>query len=221
MKVVSVSTLNVSRLAACSVACAASLMLAACASNGGGSGVAPPAAPASASPAGSEPAPAEAPRAAASSPSAGADAVAKAVTSPLSDLNLVNAPIPPVLRSALKAPYAPPGDAGCETLAADVRALDEVLGADLDTPPSPHNPGLVERGTKEVGNAAVGAIKSAAEGLVPFRSWVRKLSGAERYSKEVAAAIAAGTVRRAYLKGLGESRGCDAPASPLRSERAG
>ncbi|MEK8030226.1 hypothetical protein AACH06_05265 [Ideonella sp. DXS29W] len=212
---------NVFRVAAGLVGCAASLMLGACASNGGGSGTAAPASHATATTSGSEPASAEAPRAAASSASAGADAVAKAVTSPLSDLNLVNAPIPPVLRSALKAPYAAPAEAGCDALAANVRALDEVLGADLDTPPSPNNPGLVERGSKEVGNAAVGAIKSAAEGLVPFRSWVRKLSGAERYSKEVAAAIAAGTVRRAYLKGLGESRGCDAPASPLRSERAG
>jgi hypothetical protein len=55
---------------------------------------------------------------------------------------------------------------------------------------------------------------------VPFRGWVRKLSGAERYSKEVAAAIAAGTVRRAYLKGLGEAKGCAAPAAPSRRPEA-
>ena len=41
-----------------------------------------------------------------------------------------------------------------------------------------------------------------------------KLSGAERYSREVAAAIAAGTIRRAYLKGVGASTGCAAPAAP-------
>lgn len=159
----------------------------------------------------------EAPRAATSSSGTpGNDAVTKAVTSPLSDLNLVNAPIPAILRTAAKSPYAVPADVQCDGLVEEVRALDEVLGSDLDTPPSAANPGLVERGAKEVGNAAVGALKSTAEGLVPFRGWVRKLSGAERYSKEVAAAIAAGTVRRAYLKGLGEAKGCASPAAPSR-----
>lgn len=146
--------------------------------------------------------------------------VGNAVTSPLSDLNLVHASIPNALKSAQKSPYAVPVDGSCDTLAAEVRALDEVLGSDLDTPATPGNPSLVERGSKEVGNAAAGALKSAAEGLVPFRGWVRKLSGAERYSKEVAAAIAAGTVRRAYLKGLGEARHCAAPAAPAHAEPA-
>ena len=163
----------------------------------------------------------DAPRAApGQSGSPGSDAVAQAVTSPLSDLNLVHAPIPPVLRTAAKSPYAVPADNACEALVEEVKALDEVLGTDLDAPASASNPGLVERGAKEVGNAAVGALKNTAEGLVPFRGWVRKLSGAERYSKEVAAAIAAGTVRRAYLKGLGEGRGCPAPAAPSRRPEA-
>ena len=151
-------------------------------------------------------------------PGAAENAVGQAVTTPLSDFNLVQAPIPAVLKEAHKAPYAQPLDTSCEQLAKQVQALDEVLGTDLDVPPTPSNPGLVERGSKEVGNAAAGALKSAAEGIVPFRGWVRKLSGAERYSKEVAGAIAAGTVRRAYLKGLGEARGCVAPAAPQHPE---
>jgi hypothetical protein len=49
-----------------------------------------------------------------------------------------------------------------------------------------------------IGDGVVaGAVQKAAEGVVPFRGWVRKLAGAERYSRQVAAAIAAGTVRRA------------------------
>lgn len=151
-------------------------------------------------------------------PGAAEAAVGQAVTSPLSDLNLVQAPIPQVLKAAQKAPYAMPADAHCDSLAAQVRAFDEVLGADLDSPPPPGDPGLVERGSREAGTAAAGALKSAAEGIVPFRGWVRKLTGAERYSKEVAGAIAAGTVRRAYLKGLGEARGCAAPAAPIHPE---
>lgn len=47
-----------------------------------------------------------------------------------------------------------------------------------------------------------------------MRSWVRKLTGAEKYAREVEASIAAGTIRRSYLKGLGQAAGCEAPAAP-------
>lgn len=136
--------------------------------------------------------------------------LAAAATTPLNDLNLVRGEIPAVLVAAQKAPYGVPADRGCAALAADVQALDAVLGADLDTPATAANPSLIDRG----GDAAVGAFRNTAEGIIPFRGWVRKLSGAEKYSREVAAAIAAGTVRRAYLKGLGVAAGCAAPAAP-------
>lgn len=140
----------------------------------------------------------------------------QAATTPLSDLNLVRAEIPPVLVAAQKAPYALPSDSSCVGLASAVEALDAVLGADLDTPPTASNPGLIERGTGAAGTVAADALRGAAEGVVPFRSWVRKLSGAERYSRAVAAAIAAGTVRRSFLKGLGQAAGCAVPAAPRR-----
>jgi hypothetical protein len=144
----------------------------------------------------------------------GSKGVTDAATTPLSDLNLVKAEIPPVLAEALKAPYRPPAAPGCEAIAAEVSQLEVVLGADLDVPPSPHRPSLIERGSSAAGEAAVGALRGAAEGVIPFRGWVRRLSGAERYSREVAAAIAAGAVRRSYLKGVGQARGCAAPAAP-------
>ena len=147
--------------------------------------------------------------------------VTDAATAPLSDLNLVKAPIPAVLADAQKHPYAAPVDTGCSALATAVRSLDEVLGADLDAAPSAANPGLIERGGTAIGDAAVGALRSTAEGLVPYRGWIRKLTGAERYSKEVAGAIAAGTVRRAFLKGISAARGCTAvaAASPASAPR--
>jgi hypothetical protein len=83
-----------------------------------------------------------------------------------------------------------------------------VLGPDLDAPVSEANKGLVERGIEGAGGAAAGALQRTAEGVVPFRGWVRKLTGAERYSKRVAAAIAAGTVRRGFLKGLAAAQKC-------------
>jgi hypothetical protein len=130
--------------------------------------------------------------------------VSGAVQTPFNDLNLVSAPIPESLARAQQAPYGMPSDSSCTGLAQDIRALDADLGPDLDAPASESNPGLIERG----GSAVAGAVQKTAEGIVPFRGWVRKLSGAERYSRKVAAAIAAGTVRRAYLKGMSQAKGC-------------
>jgi hypothetical protein len=131
-----------------------------------------------------------------------------AVTTPLTDLNLVNAPIPEALVAAQRAPYALPADADCKALALDIKALDEVLGADLDAPQSDANRSLLERGTDATSGAAVGALQRTAEGVIPFRGWVRKLSGAERYSSRVVAAITAGGIRRGFLKGMRASKGC-------------
>lgn len=152
--------------------------------------------------------------------------ILEAATTPLADLNIVRAEIPATLVAALRAPYARPADATCAGIAAEIRALDAVLGADLDTPVTPINPNLIphtldamvqqgtEFATESAMGAAVGAVRGAAASIVPYRSWVRKLSGAERYSKEVAAAIAAGGVRRSYLKGYGQASGCGMPAAP-------
>jgi hypothetical protein len=137
------------------------------------------------------------------------DKVASAATTPLSDLNVVRADIPPVLQAAVAAPYAQPADASCTGLAASVRALDEVLGPDLDAPATGNNPGLLDRGE----DAATGALQRTAEGVIPFRGWVRKLSGAERYARHVSAAITAGGVRRGFLRGLAAAKGCPAPVS--------
>jgi hypothetical protein len=73
-------------------------------------------------------------------------------------------------------------------------APSSVNGTDLQSKANAEsNPGLIDR----VSDAAGNALKGAAESEIPFRGPVRKLSGAERYSKVVAAAIAAGTTRRA------------------------
>lgn len=145
----------------------------------------------------------------------GADTrLTQAAVAPLSDLNLVQDKIPPLLQAAQKAPYALPADRSCQALAADIQALDAALGADLDAPRSEDDPSLLDQGTGAAGDAAIGAVRSTTEGVIPFRGWVRKLTGAERHARAISAAIAAGMVRRAYLKGLGQAAGCQAPAAP-------
>jgi hypothetical protein len=138
-----------------------------------------------------------------------------AVVAPLTDLNLVRAGIPAVLAQAQQAPYAVPAEVSCATLGAQVEALDAALGPDLDATANAVPATLVERGTEAASDAVIGAVRSTTEGVIPFRGWVRKLSGAERHAKDVAAAIAAGTIRRAYLKGIAQAGGCPPPAAPL------
>lgn len=141
-------------------------------------------------------------------------ALQDAATTPLADLNLVQQKIPSVLQGALAAPYSLPPHKTCPEITSEVRALDAALGADLDTPPTVSNPGLVERGSNAVGDAANDALRGAGESVIPFRGWIRKLDGAERHSRQIAAAIAAGAVRRAYLKGVGQELGCLPPGAP-------
>ncbi|HEY8878549.1 MAG TPA: hypothetical protein VIN03_13365 [Roseateles sp.] len=141
------------------------------------------------------------------------DKVSTAATTPLSDLNVVRAEIPEVLKAAAAAPYALPADASCTGLAASIRALDEVLGPDLDVPHTAGNTGLLDRGE----DAATGALQRTAEGVIPFRGWVRKLSGAERYARQVSAAITAGGVRRGYLRGLSTAKSCTAAPAKAAS----
>jgi hypothetical protein len=143
-------------------------------------------------------------------PPPAARAAAQPAATPPSDPNLVNAPIPALLLEAQRAPYAEPADGTCAGITAQVLALDALLGADLDVPPTAANPSLIERGA----GGGTQRVPVAGESVVPVRSWVRRPSGAERYSPDVAAAIAAGGVRRSYLKGIGAVRGCRPPAAP-------
>ena len=132
-----------------------------------------------------------------------------AAESPLRDLNLLRTKIPDVLLQAMADPYERPGRGRCEDLLARLRPLDDALGDDLDAP-SQKNEGMIDKGKSTVLTVASGA----ASDVIPFRGWIRKLSGAERHDRYVQAAITAGAVRRAYLKGLGESKGCNPPATP-------
>lgn len=139
----------------------------------------------------------------------------EAVTAPLRDLNLTRKDIPVVLLAAMDAPYQTRTVLGCATIVAEVAALDLVLGPDLDHPRDDQNSDYYRVGADQIAEAALDAVRDAAEGIVPVRSWVRRLSGAQRHEKFVKEAIYAGSVRRAFLKGLGEERGCPHPAAPL------
>lgn len=131
-----------------------------------------------------------------------------AATTPLSDLNIVRSDIPDILVKAQAQPYRMPLDASCIALALEIRGLDEALGPDLDAPDEDADDSLAERATILAKDQAVRAVQRTAEDLIPMRGWVRKLSGAERYSKRVSSCVAAGSARRAFLKGMAASQNC-------------
>lgn len=138
------------------------------------------------------------------------ESLKNAAEAPLRDVNVMRTKIPDALLFAMADPYSrPPKAWNCTDLVVLVQPLDDALGDDLDAP-SESDTGLKEKGR----GSALGFAAGAASDVIPFRSWVRKLSGAERHDAFVQRAITAGAVRRAYLKGLGESKGCNPPATP-------
>ncbi|MDQ0463382.1 hypothetical protein QO010_001153 [Caulobacter ginsengisoli] len=137
-----------------------------------------------------------------------------AVTAPLDDLNLKHIDIPDVLTRATAGPYDMEGLTRCEAIAGEVGRLNEALGPDLDEPPPPDRRTRGQKVKQAAGDAAVGAIGDKTRSLLPFRGWIRKLTGAERRDKRVAAAIQAGKIRRGYLKGAGMRMNCAPPAAP-------
>jgi hypothetical protein len=134
--------------------------------------------------------------------------VHQAAMTPLNDLNLAKIDIPPVLQKAREEPYLVPAPLNCETLAAGIAELDDALGPDVDAPKDDTKESMAEKGGKAVEGAAMGALQNTSESVIPFRGWVRKLTGAARHSKKVTEAIHAGSLKRAFLKGLRSSQPC-------------
>lgn len=123
---------------------------------------------------------------------------------PLSDLNLARDPIPPILVWALENPYTNDGLEDCSAIRAHIADLDAVLGDDIDTE-APDERRLT---ATSVAQRAIGMF-------IPFRGIIREISGANEHEHDFRQAIAAGLMRRSYLKGLGEARGCPYPARPM------
>ncbi len=142
------------------------------------------------------------------------DGLGDAVTAPLVDLNVRRDQIPTVLLQAQANPYDRRNLGQCTTIGAEVARLDEALGPDRDEPAAPNSPTLNERAQDALAKAALDAIRDAVTDFIPYRSWVRQLTGAQARSKTVQDAVEAGRLRRAFLKGLGMRANCAPPASP-------
>ena len=130
-----------------------------------------------------------------------------ALSAPLVDLNVVRQAIPTVLAQATTGPYRVPLESGCGVMQRELLALNEALGPDVGAAADDET-AWIELGKREARNAAFGLLQSTAQDVLPYRGWLRKLSGAEQHSEAVAAAVVAGTARRGFVKGLAISQGC-------------
>lgn len=140
-------------------------------------------------------------------PDPNAEDVAK---TPLRDLNIDKKDIPEVLLRAAENPYATAGLGKCGTLVREIAELDAILGADYDIAEGEEKRGI---SAGRIGQSVVGSI-------IPFRGVLREVTGAASSQRALEAAYTAGMVRRAYLKGWGQGRGCAYPARPKKSAQA-
>ncbi|WP_313536564.1 hypothetical protein [Sphingomonas sp.] len=130
---------------------------------------------------------------------------------PLRDLRIDEKKIPEVLLLAASAPYSSQGTKSCTQIRAGIAELNGVLGADADAPEARNGKG---------GEIAAAGSRAIVGALIPGFGLVRMITGADKQEKRVSAAIYGGTIRRAYLKGLGLSKGCKPPAAPAATARA-
>jgi len=125
--------------------------------------------------------------------------------SPLSDVNLRKKEVPPVLQAALANPYDLTGIKTCAGYVTAIESLNAALGDDIDVAYEKSN-------DEKMVNSAGVIAKSVIGSFIPFRGIVRELSGANAQQRAWERALYAGSARRAFLKGMGESKGCAYPA---------
>lgn len=139
--------------------------------------------------------------------------VADIALQPLTELNLRHARIDAILATAREKPYTLADLDSCDKIAGEVAALDGVLGADIDTAEGKPT-------ATRVANGAGRIARSVMMSFVPFHAVIREVSGASARQHDYERALFAGSVRRAYLKGIGEERGCAYPARDATPEVA-
>lgn len=117
-------------------------------------------------------------------------------------LGLLGPEVPEILKRAKTEPYALP--VSCETVDAELAALDAALGPDADEPPA-----KTSRATK--------LVTKAIRGLIPHRDILRFVTGAGRKEDALRQAAMAGWARRGFLKGVSHELDCDGDGGALRA----
>lgn len=115
--------------------------------------------------------------------------------------------VPEKLLAIQDDPYSMDGMTRCANIIQEVEELNAVLGPDVHE--------RIEKTRDQKRGATVGRVASSFAGsIIPFRSLIGEVTGANAERRRYAEAVYAGTVRRGFLKGVGLERGCKAPARP-------
>jgi hypothetical protein len=143
--------------------------------------------------------------------------VIDATAQPLRDVNLVRPEIPMVLRG-LEYPYSTATlTEGCPEIARQIASLDTVLGPESYQPGPNRN--VWDRSGDFVEDQVIEAAQDTVNDFIPFRSWIRRLSGANRAERDALRAVANGQQRRTFLRGYGASLGCASIIPPPPPQR--
>lgn len=144
-----------------------------------------------------------------------------AAATPLRDIGIIRPEIPPMLRT-LQYPYSTVSLAsGCPAVSYEIGALDAILGPESFQPGPARN--IWDRSGDLAETQTIDLAQDAAEGIIPFRSWVRRISGATAAERDALRAFSNGQQRRTFLRGYGASLGCPnivpapAPAAAARN----
>lgn len=148
--------------------------------------------------------------------------VTDAAYTPLRDVGLLRPEIPLILRN-LQYPYSTADLRDCAAVAREIGQLDAVLGPESYQPGPNRN--IWDRSGDFLEDQTIEAAENTAEDLIPFRSWVRRISGASRAERDALRAVANGQQRRTFLRGYGASLGCPnvipPPPPQVHRERQG
>jgi hypothetical protein len=137
--------------------------------------------------------------------------VSDAAYVPFRDVGLIRPEIPLLLRN-LQYPYATATLTDCAAVTREIAALDGVLGPESYQPGPNRN--IWDRSGDFVEEQTIQAAQDTAADLIPFRSWVRRISGANRAERDALRAVANGQQRRTFLRGYGASLGCPSMIPP-------
>jgi len=137
--------------------------------------------------------------------------VSGAAAQPLRDVGLIRPEIPLLLRN-LQYPYSTATLTDCNAVAREIGQLDSVLGPESYQPGPNRN--VWDRSGDFVEEQTIEAAQDTAADLIPFRSWVRRISGASRAERDALRAVANGQQRRTFLRGYGASLGCPSMIPP-------
>lgn len=130
------------------------------------------------------------------------DTMSGVAQKPLKDLNIIKPEVDPYLEALMKNPYSMTGLKTCKDYKAAVARLDSILGPDVDS-------AAAQNQTKQSpAEFALDTGASVAGSLIPLSGLIRKVSGADARQKYANAAVYAGGLRRAYVKGLAKGKGC-------------